>query len=63
MTKLILPLSAELVTNGDFSNGTTGWIITDGSATVTNGAATILGNSGKWWNISNYITNRFYILC
>ena len=40
-------VGTEKVINGDFSNGTTGWIITDGSATVTNGAATILGNSAN----------------
>jgi len=40
-------LSGNLVSNGDFANGTTGWITTNGSITVTNGEATILGNSAN----------------
>ena len=40
-------LSSNLVSNGDFANGTTGWITTNGSITVTNGEATILGNSAN----------------
>ena len=40
-------LSGNLVSNGDFANGTTGWITTNGSITVTNSEATILGNSAN----------------
>jgi hypothetical protein len=38
---------SDIVTNGDFSNGSTGWDDTNGSITVTNGEATILGNSAN----------------
>ena len=36
----------ELVTNGDFSNGTTGWTATNATVTVSDGVATIVDNTG-----------------
>ena len=40
-------LGDELVTNGDFANGVTSWSTTSGSITVTDGEATVLGNSAN----------------
>ena len=41
-----LVLGSELVTNGDFSNGTTGWAInTNGTATVSSGVLTLTNGS------------------
>ncbi|NWK62795.1 hypothetical protein HYI12_09450 [Acinetobacter sp. SwsAc3] len=38
-------LSGELVVNGDFSNGTTGWSVQNGTVAVVNGAARVTATS------------------
>lgn len=38
-------LSSELVVNGDFSNGTTGWSVQNGTVAVVNGAARVTATS------------------
>lgn len=40
-----LVLGSELVTNGDFSNGLTGWHVQNGTAVIVNGAARITATS------------------
>ena len=40
-----LTVGSQLLTNGDFSNGNTGWNTTNGSITVTNGIATVLSTN------------------
>lgn len=37
----------QLVQNGDFSNGTTGWTVSGGSATVSNGTVTLTKNASS----------------
>ena len=58
-----LALGAELVTNGDFSNGATGWTITGGS--VSSGQATYDGTSGVFYlteTLVGLIAGRTYLL-
>lgn len=52
-----IPALENLVMNGDFSNGTTGWIgSSNASFTVSNGIATVLANSYADVLLSNNIT-------
>jgi len=60
-------LGPELVTNGDFSNGTTGWTNSStgsGTFTVSNGAAIIVGtdgsNRGAFSQNINAIAGKWY---
>jgi hypothetical protein len=40
-------MGAQLVANGDFSGGTTGWTATSGTFTVENGRARVVGANGR----------------
>jgi hypothetical protein len=50
-----LTLGAELVTNGDFSNGTTGWTATDTQA-VASGEMIVSGTSATKWSYQSVST-------
>lgn len=56
----------NLVKNGDFSNGTTGWDSIYSTLTVTNGIASVTANN-KWGNISRWlptvIGHKYYCKC
>ena len=59
-----LALGAELVTNGDFSNGTTGWtVINGGTITVSLGVATIANGvaSETALRLPTLLANTYYI--
>lgn len=54
----------NLVTNGDFSSGTTGWIATSGTISVVNGVLNFLCTS-QWGNVAqsiNTVAGRQYFL-
>lgn len=50
-----LPLGPQLVTNGDFSNGTTGWPLTGGTATVTASGGGLTVNA----TVTAFVTQSF----
>lgn len=42
------PMNPELVTNGDFSNGATGWVVDDASVTANTGALVFNATAGAF---------------
>ena len=58
------PSNAELVTNGDFSNGTTGWTASGATLSVANGQLTVADNGGytKAYQGVTTVVNRTYQL-
>lgn len=56
----------QLVTNGDFSNGTTGWNAYRGTGSVSNGVYTLVGNTADnymalYRDITVNTTDKYYI--
>ena len=58
------PSNAELVTNGDFSNGTTGWTASGATLSVSNGQLTVADNGGytKAYQGVTTVVNQTYQL-
>jgi len=58
------PSNAELVTNGDFSNGTTGWTASGATLSVSNGQLTVADNGGytKAYQGVTTVVNQTYTL-
>ena len=52
-------LSSNLIVNGDFSNGATGWELA-GAANVSNGAGNFTGSGGKILQRPNLTQGKFY---
>jgi hypothetical protein len=55
-----LVLGPELVTNGDFSNGTTGWTASSVVATVSDGVLTLSGGTGTFSQAFTTIVGKVY---
>lgn len=51
-----LVLGPELVTNGDFSNGTTGWAVSGGTAVVTSGQVVVTSSGGAAYFTQSFTT-------
>tara|TARA_Y100000592_G_C5411130_1_gene288135 strand:- start:114 stop:1100 length:987 start_codon:yes stop_codon:yes gene_type:complete len=58
------PSNAELVTNGDFSNGTTGWTASGATLSVSGGQLTVADNGGytKAYQGVTTVVNQTYTL-
>ena len=59
-----LALGAELVTNGDFSNGSTGWSVGAGVSVTSNSAVftSVAGGVGLSQAGATFVTGNFYIV-
>ena len=59
-------MATNLVTNGDFSNGTTGWSPASASVSVVNGELNVLASSqygGVQQNFNGILSNVYYVTC
>jgi len=55
-----LVLGPELVTNGDFSAGTTGWTASAVTATVSDGVVTLAGGTGYFYQSFTTVVGKMY---